>query len=211
VGDAGRWELGILPLNNAYGEVSLSVRVSDGFKVTTSEFSVIIGGQNDAPSISAIPAMIDAVGKQVIIPFQLSDVDHRIEDLFVYFDTSQIDYVAARHLDVRGTGMQRELVINPTGLANGTGFFKLTVVDGSGASSSRGFTVHFGGEAPAPVVPQLGIARDGSGGLILNWEGDALLYISRDLSGGFEPLADAVSPYRVDTLGSAFFKLGLKP
>ncbi|MDA7665856.1 hypothetical protein N8648_04845, partial [Verrucomicrobia bacterium] len=211
VGDAGRWELGILPLNDAYGEVSLSVRVSDGFNVTTSEFSVIIGGQNDAPSITAIPAMIDAVGKQVIIPFQLSDVDHRIEDLLVYFDTSQIDYVASRSIDLRGTGAQRELVINPTGLANGTGFFKLIVVDGAGASSSREFTVHFGGDAPSPVIPQLGITRDGLDGLILNWEGDALLYISRDLSGVFEALPDAVSPYRLDMSGNAFFKLGLKP
>ena len=48
-------------------------------------------------------------------------------------------------------------------------------------------------------------------GFILSWEGDALLYSSQDLKGAFEPVPDAVSPYRVDALGKAFFKLGLKP
>jgi hypothetical protein len=210
-GDGGTWQLGILSLPDAFGEVLLSVRVSDGVNVSVSEFSVSIKGQNDVPSISAIPAMIDAVGKQVVIPFEINDIDHRSETLLVYFDTSQIDYIASRSIDVRGLGAKRELVINPTGLANGTGFFKLIVVDGAGASSSREFTVHFGGDAPAPVIPQLGITRDGLDGLILNWEGDALLYISRDLSGVFEALPDAVSPYRLDMSGNAFFKLGLKP
>ena len=114
-------------------------------------------------------------------------------------------------MTVRGTGSNRELVINPKRGGRETGDFILVVKDDEGASSSREFTVHFGGEAPAPVVPQLGITRDGLDGLILNWEGDALLYISRDLSGVFEALPDAVSPYRLDMSGSAFFKLGLKP
>ena len=107
--------------------------------------------------------------------------------------------------------MKRDLVINPTGLAGGTGFFKLTVVDGAGARFSRAFTVHFGGEAPQPLVPELFIERDGANGFILRWEGDAPLYTSHDLTGSFEPVPDAVSPYRVDALGNAFFKLGLKP
>ena len=131
--------------------------------------------------------------------------------LLVYFDTSQIDYVVSKNVNVRGTGNRRELVINPTGLATGTGYFGLNVVDGAGASVSRAFTVHFGGATPEPVIPKLGIIRNGPDGLVLSWEGDALLYISRDLSGTFEPLFDAVSPYRVDTSGNAFFKLDLKP
>ena len=211
IGDGGMWQLGMLPLPDAYGEVLVSVLVSDGINVSLSEFSVSVQGQNDAPAISAIPAMIDAVGKQVVIPFELTDIDHRIEDLLVYFDTSQTDYIASRSVDVRGTGVKRDLVINPTGLAGGTGFFKLTVVDGAGARFSRAFTVHFGGEAPQPVVPELFIERDGANGFILRWEGDAPLYTSHDLTGSFEPVPDAVSPYRVDALGNAFFKLGLKP
>ena len=211
IGDGGMWQLGMLPLPDAYGEVLVSVLVSDGINVSLSEFSVSVQGQNDAPAISAIPAMIDAVGKQVVIPFELTDIDHRIEDLLVYFDTSQTDYIASRSVDVRGTGVKRDLVINPTGLAGGTGFFKLTVVDGAGARFSRAFTVHFGGEAPQTVVPELFIERDGANGFILRWEGDAPLYTSHDLTGSFEPVPDAVSPYRVDALGNAFFKLGLKP
>ena len=66
-------------------------------------------------------------------------------------------------------------------------------------------------DSTASGIPQLSFARDGANGFILSWEGDALLHTSRDLSGAFEPVPDAYSPYRVDALGNAFFKLGLKP
>jgi hypothetical protein len=78
-----------------------------------------------------------------------------------------------------------------------------TIQIGKGSNSS--------GDSTAAFVPHLSFARDGANGFILSWEGDALLHTSRDLSGGFEPVPDAYSPYRVDALGHAFFKLGLKP
>jgi len=67
------------------------------------------------------------------------------------------------------------------------------------------------GDSTAAFVPHLSFARDGANGIILSWEGDALLHTSQNLSGAFESVPDAYSPYRVDALGHAFFKLGLKP
>jgi len=209
--EGGFWMMRILPLANAYGETEISVEVSDGVHVAVQQFSVVISSKNDVPSISAIPPILVAGDQEVVIPFEINDMDHSAEDLLVYLETDQIEYLNASNVTVRGTGSNRELVINPKRGGRETGDFILVVKDDEGASSSREFTVHFGGEAPAPVVPQLGITRDGLDGLILNWEGDALLYISRDLSGVFEALPDAVSPYRLGMSGSAFFKLGSKP
>ena len=78
-----------------------------------------------------------------------------------------------------------------------------TIQIGKGSNSSD--------DSTASGIPHLSFARDGANGFILSWEGDALLHTSRDLSGAFEPVPDAYSPYRVDALGNAFFKLGLKP
>jgi hypothetical protein len=209
--EGGFWMLRILPPANVHGATEISVEVSDGVHVSVQEFSVVISSKNDVPSITAIPAILVAGDQEVVIPFEINDMDHSAEDLLVYLETDRMEYLNAGNVTVRGTGSNRELVINPKGGGRETGDFILVVKDDEGASSSREFTVHFGGDAPAPVVPQLGITRDGLDGLILNWEGDALLYISRDLSGVFEALPDAVSPYRLDMSGSAFFKLGLKP
>jgi hypothetical protein len=112
---------------------------------------------------------------------------------------------------IRGTGSNRELVINDEGIASGAGDFILVVKDEEGASSLREFTVHFGGEASAPVIPALLIARDGARGLTLIWEGDALLYVTQDLNRPFQSVPAAISPYKVDVSQQAFFKLGLKP
>ncbi|MBT6240359.1 MAG: hypothetical protein HOI50_18560 [Verrucomicrobia bacterium] len=209
--EGGFWMLRILPPAHVHGATEISVEVSDGVHVSVQEFSVVISSKNDVPSITAIPAILVAGDQEVVIPFEINDMDHSAEDLLVYLETDRMEYLNAGNVIVRGTGSNRELVINPKGGGRETGDFILVVKDDEGASSSREFTVHFGGDAPAPVVPQLGITRDGLDGLILNWEGDALLYISRDLSGVFEALPDAVSPYRLDMSGSAFFKLGLKP
>ncbi|MBT7537535.1 MAG: hypothetical protein HN610_18395, partial [Verrucomicrobia bacterium] len=209
--EGGFWMLRILPPAHVHGATEISVEVSDGVHVSVQEFSVVISSKNDVPSITAIPAILVAGDQEVVIPFEINDMDHSAEDLLVYLETDRMEYLNAGNVTVRGTGSNRELVINPKGGGRETGDFILVVKDDEGASSSREFTVHFGGDAPAPVVPQLGITRDGLDGLILNWEGDALLYISRDLSGVFEALPDAVSPYRLDMSGSAFFKLGLKP
>ncbi|MDB4803966.1 hypothetical protein OAH76_03795, partial [Verrucomicrobia bacterium] len=209
--EGGFWMLRILPLANAHGATDINVEVSDGVHVSTQQFSVSISSKNDVPSITAIPAIIVAGDQEVVIPFEINDVDHSVGGLLVYLETDRVEYLNAGNVIIRGTGSNRELVINHKGSAKGTGDFILVVKDDEGASSSREFTVHFGGEAPTPVIPPLLIARDGASGFTLSWEGDALLYVTRDLNKSFESVPAAVSPYKVDTSRQAFFKLGLKP
>ena len=209
--EGGFWMLRILPLANAHGATDINVEVSDGVHVSVQQFSVSISSKNDIPSITAIPAIIVAGDQEVVIPFEINDMDHSVGDLLVYLETDRMEYLNAGNVIIRGTGSNRELVINQKGGARGTGDFILVVRDDELASSSRGFTVHFGGEAPAPVIPQLGITRDGASGFTLSWEGDALLYVTRDLNKSFESVPAAVSPHKVDTSRQAFFKLGLKP
>ncbi|HIG29296.1 MAG TPA: hypothetical protein EYQ50_16500, partial [Verrucomicrobiales bacterium] len=210
-GDGLSWQVHARPIVNVFGNTQITIKVYDGTHVSEIQFSISIKNQNDVPEMSAIPSVMDAVGQGVVIPFVVTDNESPAEDLIVYIETKQIPYLTAQHVTLRGTGSNRELVINPLGTAQGVGTFTLVVLDQEGARSSRVFTVDFGGEGPEPVVPRLTITHQDGVGITLAWEGDFVLYRTQDLVKPFQAVPEAVSPYQVDMVGQAFFKLRVKP
>jgi hypothetical protein len=209
--DGATWSVVATPIDNAYGVARITIRVNDGTQVSETAFSISIINQNDLPELSAIPAVIDAVEKEIVVPFTVADSESPAESLIVYIETKQLPYLTAQHVTLRGAGSNRELVINRNRTAQGVGTFTLVVVDQDGARSSRGFTVDFGGEVPEPVVPRLSITHQDGVAMTLTWEGGFGLYRTEDLSQPFQAVPGAVSPYQVDMVGQGFFKLGVKP
>ena len=155
--------------------------------------------------------MIEAEGKRVVVPFEVSDDQTSAGNLFIYLTAKPLDYILKGDVLVLGNGAQRELMINNKGTAEGTGKFSVVVTDADGKTASQAFEVNFGGDPPVAVVPELKLNASDPSNLILSWEGDAQLLFTEDLSAGFEVVAGATSPYTIEQISMGFFILRVEP
>jgi len=150
-------------------------------------------------------------GRKVVVPFQVSDDQTSAGNLFIYLTAQPLDYILKGHVLVVGNGAQRELILNNSGNAEGTGQFSVVVTDADGKTACQAFEVNFGGEPPVAVVPELKLNTSDPSNLTLSWEGDAQLLFTEDLSAGFEVVAGATSPYSIEQGNMGFFILRVEP
>ena len=155
--------------------------------------------------------MIEAEGKRVVVPFEVSDDQTSAGNLFIYLTAQPLDYILKGDVLVLGNGAQRELMINNKGTAEGTGKFSVVVTDADGKTASQAFEVNFGGDPPVAVVPELKLNASDPSNLILSWEGDAVLLFTDDLSAGFEVIQGATSPHTIKTVDQGFYILRTAP
>ena len=160
---------------------------------------------NDPPTITAIPERINAVGRDVVIPFIIGDSDDEASSLLVYLETQETRYLTQGDLlIVDQGGGQRQLIINRTEKAKGIGRFKLVVVDGDGASVSSDFLVDFSLEQSTPAL-NLQVVDDTN--IALVWEGNYRLYCSQSIDEPFQEVLDASRPYVAPMNKQGFYKL----
>ena len=130
--EVGSYSLTITPVAQRFGSALITVSVSDGRLTTESSFSVMVDESNDPPTISAIPGFISAVDATVVVPFTINDEDDGASSLFIYIQTGATQYLANGDLIITGSGVNRQLVINQKGNAQGKGVFNMIVVDQDG-------------------------------------------------------------------------------
>ena len=208
---ASQWVLVFTTVANQFGEGSISIEINDGYQIVSTSFNVTVSAVNNAPEISGIPSMIEAEGKRVVVPFEVSDDQTSAGNLFIYLTAQPLDYILKGHVLVVGNGAQRELILNNSGNAEGTGQFSVVVTDADGKTATQAFEVNFGGEPPVAVVPELKLNTSDPSNLTLSWEGDAKLLFTEDLSAGFEVVAGATSPYTIEQVSMGFYILRVEP
>ncbi|MDA7505623.1 hypothetical protein N8843_05660 [Verrucomicrobia bacterium] len=131
--------------------------------------------------------------------------------MFIYLTAQPLDYILKGHVLVVGNGAQRELILNNSGNAEGTGNFSVVVTDADGKTASQAFELNFGGEPPVAIVPMLKLNTSDPSNLTLSWEGDAKLLFTDDLSSGFDIVEGATSPYTIEQGSRVFFILRASP
>ncbi|MBT4276135.1 MAG: hypothetical protein HOD39_14465, partial [Verrucomicrobia bacterium] len=99
--------------------------------------------------------MIEAEGKRVMVPFEVSDDQTSATNLFIYFTAQPLDYILKGDVLVVCYGAQRELMINSKGNAEGTGKFSVVVTDADGQTATQAFQANFGGDLPVTAAPEL--------------------------------------------------------
>ena len=79
--------------------------------------------------------MIEAEGKRVVVPCDVSDDQTSAANLFIYLTAKPLDYILKGDVLVVGNGAQREMMINKKGNAEGTGKFSVVVADADGQTA----------------------------------------------------------------------------
>jgi len=209
--DASQWTLNFATVADRFGEGTITVEINDGYQSVSTSFNVTVSAVNNAPQITGVPSVIEAEGRKVVVPFEVSDDQTSAGNLFIYLTAQPLDYILKGHVLVVGNGAQRELILNNSGNAEGTGQFSVVVTDADGKTASQAFEVDFGGEPPVAVVPELKLNTSDPSNLTLSWEGDAQLLFTKDLSAGFEVVAGATSPYTIKQGSMGFFILRVEP
>ncbi|MDC0267704.1 leucine-rich repeat protein [bacterium] len=209
--DASQWILNFATVADQFGEGTITVEINDGYQSVSRSFNVTVSAVNNAPQISGVPSVIQAEGRKVVVPFEVSDDQTSAGNLFIYLTAQPLDYILKGHVLVVGNGAQRELILNNNGNAEGTGQFSVVVTDADGKTASQAFEVNFGGEPPVAVVPELELNTNDPSNLTLSWEGDAQLLFTDDLSAGFEVVGGAKSPYTIEQGSMGFYILKTMP
>jgi hypothetical protein len=201
---AGQYSLRILPVSQKSGIANISITLSDGELVSQESFRLTVLEANDLPTITAIPARINAAGRAIIIPFTVGDSDDEASSLLIYVQTQETRYLTQGDLLIVGQGSERQLIINQTGKAQGIGRFKLVVLDREGLGVSRDFVVDFGGDQPAPTL-NLQVAD--AANIELSWDGNYRLFYSQAIDQPFQEVVGASSPYNAPMSDQGFYKL----
>ena len=202
--EVGSYSLTITPVAQRFGSALITVSVSDGQLTTETSFSVMVDESNDPPTISAIPGFISAVDATVVVPFTINDEDDGASSLFIYIQTGATQYLANGDLIITGSGVNRQLVINQKGNAQGKGVFNMIVVDQDGLSASRQFEVQFAG----PVeLPKLNLKVADAANIELSWEGGFRLFFTEEIGQPFAEVIGAQSPYTAPIGRQGFYKL----
>ncbi|MDB4690902.1 leucine-rich repeat protein [Verrucomicrobia bacterium] len=209
--DASQWTLDFAIVSDQFGEGTIMVEINDGYQSASTSFSVTVSAVNNAPQISGIPPLIEVEGGKIVVPFEVSDDQTSAGNLFIYMTAQPLDYILKGDVLVVGNGAQRELILNNSGNAEGTGQFSVVVTDAGGKTATQAFEVNFGGEPPVAVVPELKLNTSDPSNLTLSWEGDAKLLFTEDLSAGFVEVAGATSPYTIEQGNMGFFILRVEP
>ena len=81
--------------------------------------------------------MIEAEGRKVVVPFEVSDDQTPADNVFIYLTAQPLDYILKDHVLAVGTGVQRELIFNNSGNAEGIGQFRIVVTDAEGEIASQ--------------------------------------------------------------------------
>ena len=202
--DPSSFSLSIIPVKQGFGNAIITVSVSDGQLATQTQFNLRVLAVDNSPTISAIPESISAVGKAVVIPFDVNDPDDGASSLLIYVQTQATHYLSKGDLMITGSGNKRQLVLNRNLNAQGRGVFNLIVTDLDGLRSSRQFEVDFGGVTARPVIK---LNKLDSSNIELSWEGSFRLFFTRTIGKPFREVLGAQSPYRASLQSQGFYKI----
>jgi hypothetical protein len=139
------------PLENQYGNVTLTVTISDGSSESSSDFPVLVNPVNDLPTLQVQDLVIDE--DSIPVPYNdnygiafARDVE-TITGNFVYTITSDPNYGSAS-IDMT-TG---RYYYTPSANFYGTDSFEITVTDEGGATAVKTVNVTINQQADEPVA-----------------------------------------------------------
>jgi uncharacterized delta-60 repeat protein len=131
-GSGANRNLVITPLPNQHGTTVITVTVSDGGLTASVTFTLTVNPVNDAPTIANITDKSTPEGTPTLaIPFTVGDIDTDLANLTVTASSGNTTLVPNANIVLSGTGANRQLVITPAPLQNGTALITVTVSDGA--------------------------------------------------------------------------------
>lgn len=195
---AGR--ITLRPAANQFGSAKVKLTVADAVSSVSREFEVIVEAVDDPLVIEPIADMTLQSGDQVLVPVRFSDPDADLDRIQVALASTNPSLLLVRGIEVRGTGGEREFDLQIAEGLTGEGEVIVGVLDRTSITTIRfKVTVDAG---PLPVIQALRWELIDQR-LYISWDGAGVLHQSDQIDRGFVPLPAAVSPFEVQTSGSA--------
>ena len=130
-------EIFVSPRPGQFGEVTITITVSDGSEQSSSSFSITVNEvENTAPSISVLPDQNIFVN-QTLGPLGFAVKDAETPNTLAVSATSNnTDLLDTNGFSLSGTGVNREITIQPKDDQLGTATITIKVTDGKHTSST---------------------------------------------------------------------------
>lgn len=146
------------PVSNITGSATIVVTVNDGQSLDnliTRTFGVIVEGENDPPTISAIlPQNVEQNTPTVAIPFIVNDLEIPADNIAVAASSSDETIVSNENIVLAGRNANRTITVTPVTGKSGTVIITVFASDGAlSASTSFLLTVGSGNTPPVLATP----------------------------------------------------------
>ncbi len=126
----------VVPAPNQFGNVAITITVSDGQLESSDTFLLTINPVNDPPVIANITDKSTAEGTSIgPIPFTISDIESTPSNLLLSGRSSNTSLVPNSSIVFGGSGGDRTVMITPVANKNGNTIITIEVSDGSSISS----------------------------------------------------------------------------
>ena len=122
----------VTPAANQNGTATITVSVSDGQYVVSTNFVVTVSAVNDAPTITGIANQTINVGATTgPLAFTIGDVDTAVGSLTVSTNSSNLTLVPLGNIVLGGNGASRTVTVTPAAGQSGMATITASVSDGS--------------------------------------------------------------------------------
>ncbi|ETR71714.1 MAG: hypothetical protein OMM_02282 [Candidatus Magnetoglobus multicellularis str. Araruama] len=184
-GDREYRSLSILPGQDQFGTVQITIEVSDGELSAHESFALYISPVDDAPIISSIPDQEFTENMSISIPFSVTDTETPANDLIFAAISSDTSIVSNDNITIGGSDNARTINIEPTEDQSGTTDITIAVSDGNNTEFVT-FSLTLTPELDWNIVENINITFDlkdiwgraaddifavGNGGIIYHYNG----------------------------------------
>lgn len=204
--------LNLHPLPDQYGDLVVTVFVSDSLHVVSGEIPVEVRPVDDPPRITRLLDRT-VMGPQIFeIVVQVSDPDSPLTPLTLWLESNFEDLIPVNRKPMEMSGSQAILSLAPKEGRFGIAEIAIRIQTLDGFISTERFQVQVTDplrEETPPVDIRL---KRGSGGggekLILSWIGEMKLFVADQLSGPYRQMEGVTSPYQLSIKRNGqFYKL----
>ncbi|KPA12837.1 Dystroglycan-type cadherin-like domain protein, partial [Candidatus Magnetomorum sp. HK-1] len=144
--------LTVTPTTNEYGQVTITIAVSDNSLTSISSFILSITPVNDAPVISHIPDHVMDEDSLSIIDIVITDIESASCDLSVTVKSSNTSLVSASNFSYTCAANTFYYSITPINNQSGNSFITITAMDSEGLTASKSYTLTVNNINDAPFV-----------------------------------------------------------
>ncbi len=137
-GSASNRTVTLTPVANASGASTITLNVSDGSTMASTNFILTVSPVNDVPSVSNIPDQaLTAGASSMPIEFFISDVETSPESLSVTVASSNPALMPSNHIVLARNGPANTLMVTPEVGQTGWSTITLTVGDGTNSITTN--------------------------------------------------------------------------